>query len=70
MNKADLIKNTYLFRGIAASDLSTLATIAEERDLTAGNLIYDAGQDSDAICSRGYQLLIVPRIVELAHRQL
>jgi len=49
MNKVDLIKNTYLFRDIAASDLSALAGIAEEKDLTAGNLIYDAGQDSDAI---------------------
>ena len=49
MNKADLIKNTYLFRDISASDLSALATIAEEKDLNAGNLIYDAGQDSDAI---------------------
>ena len=49
MNKADLITNNYLFRDISASDLSALATIAEEKDLTAGNLIYDAGQDSDAI---------------------
>ena len=43
MNKADLIKKTYLFRGIDASDLSALARIAEEKDLMAGNLIYDAG---------------------------
>lgn len=49
MNKADLIKNTYLFRGIAANDLSSLARVAEERDFRAGDLIYDAGQDSDAI---------------------
>ena len=49
MNKADLIKNTYLFRGIDASDLSSLTRIAEEREVMAGNLIYDAGQDSDAI---------------------
>jgi len=49
MNKANLIKNTYLFRDISASDLSALAGIAEEKDLVAGNLIYDAGQDSDAI---------------------
>jgi hypothetical protein len=49
MNKADLITNSYLFRGIAASDLSALARIAEERALMAGNLIYDAGQDSGAI---------------------
>jgi len=49
MNKTDLVKNNYLFRDIAASDLSALAGIAEEKDLTAGNLIYDAGQDSDAI---------------------
>jgi len=49
MNKADLIKNTYLFRDIVAGDLSALAGIAEEKDLMAGNRIYDAGQDSDAI---------------------
>ena len=49
MDKADRIKNTYLFRGIDASDISALARIAEEKDLMAGNLIYDAGQDSDAI---------------------
>ena len=49
MNKVDLIKNNYLFRDIAASDLSALAGIAEEKDLNAGNLIYEAGQASDAI---------------------
>lgn len=49
MNKADVIKNNYLFRGIDGSDLSALAVIAEEKELMAGNLIYDAGQDSDAI---------------------
>ncbi|MBZ0160780.1 MAG: cyclic nucleotide-binding domain-containing protein [bacterium] len=49
MDKTELIKNTYLFREIAANDLTALATIAEERDLMAGSLIYDAGQDSDAI---------------------
>ena len=38
MNKVDLIKNTYLFRDIAASDLSALAGIAEEKDLTAGEI--------------------------------
>ncbi|MGH7873468.1 MAG: cyclic nucleotide-binding domain-containing protein [Candidatus Binatia bacterium] len=49
MNKADLIKNNYLFRDIAASDLSALAAIAEENDLMAGKLIYEAGQNSNAI---------------------
>ncbi|WP_337288342.1 cyclic nucleotide-binding domain-containing protein [Candidatus Methylomirabilis sp.] len=49
MDKTELIKNTYLFREIAANDLTALATIAEERDLMAGSLIYDAWQDSDAI---------------------
>ena len=48
MNKADLITNNYLFHGIPAGDLSALAGIAEEKDVTAGNLVYDAGQDSDA----------------------
>ena len=49
MNKADLIKNNYLFRGITAGDLSALAAIGEEKDLMAGSVIYDAGQDSDAL---------------------
>jgi CRP-like cAMP-binding protein len=49
MNKADLIKNNYLFRGMTAGDVSALAGIAEEQDLMAGNLIYDAGQNSDAL---------------------
>ena len=49
MNRVEVIKNNYLFRGIDPSDLSAIAVIAEGKDLIAGNLIYDAGQDSDAI---------------------
>jgi hypothetical protein len=52
MNKADLIKNNYLFRGLTAGDLSALAKITEEKDLMAGNLIYDTGQDADASLRR------------------
>jgi CRP-like cAMP-binding protein len=49
MNKADLIKSTYLFRGIAADDLSALAGITEEAVFTPGQLVYDSDQVSDAI---------------------
>jgi CRP/FNR family transcriptional regulator, cyclic AMP receptor protein len=49
MNKTDLIKNTYLFRGIAANDLSALSGIAEETILSPGQLVYDVEQHSDAL---------------------
>ena len=49
MNKADFIKNTYLFRGIAPNDLSGLSGIAEETTLFPGQLVYDVEQDSDAL---------------------
>jgi hypothetical protein len=42
MNKADLIKSTYLFRGIAADDLSALLRITEQAVLLPGqNLAVD-----------------------------
>ena len=49
MNKADLIKGTYLFRGIDAKDLSALTVIAEQTVLLPGQLAYDVDQLSDAI---------------------
>jgi CRP/FNR family transcriptional regulator, cyclic AMP receptor protein len=49
MNKAELIKDTYLFRGIAANDLSALSGIAEQTTLFPGQLVYDVEQDSDAL---------------------
>jgi CRP-like cAMP-binding protein len=49
MNKSDLIKNTYLFRGMSSDDLNALSPSVEERVLKQGELAYDAGQDSDAI---------------------
>ena len=49
MNKTDLIKNVYLFRGIAADDLSALSGIAEPAVLLPGQLVYDVDQVSDAI---------------------
>ena len=36
MDKADLIKNTYLFRGIAVDDLSALSKITEQAVLSPG----------------------------------
>jgi len=49
MDKADLIKNTYLFRGIAVDDLSALSRITEQAVLSPGQLVYDIDQVSDAI---------------------
>ena len=49
MNKADLIKGTYLFRGIDANDLTALLGITEQTVLQAGQLAYDVDQLSDAI---------------------
>jgi CRP-like cAMP-binding protein len=49
MNRTDLIKNTYLFRGMSGDDLNALLTIVEQRVLKQGELAYDAGQDPDAI---------------------
>jgi len=50
MENADLIRNTYLFRGIAADDLAGLSRIIEDAVLSPGQTLYDADQDSDAIC--------------------
>src|SRR5215203_824327 len=49
MSKADLIKNTYLFRGIDANDLPALLRIAEETVLLPGQLAYGIDQLSDAV---------------------
>ena len=49
MNKADLIKGTYLFRGIDTNDLTALLGITEQTVLLAGQLAYDVDQLSDAI---------------------
>lgn len=49
MNKSDLIKNTYLFRGMSGDDLNALLAIAEPGVLKQGELVYDAGQASDAV---------------------
>lgn len=48
-NNADLIRNTYLFRGIAADDLSALSRITEQAVVHPGQLVYDLDQVSDAI---------------------
>lgn len=49
MENADLIRNTYLFRGIAADDLSALSTIIEEAVLVPGQTVYDVDQVADAL---------------------
>ena len=49
MDKREIIKNTYMFRGMLADDLSALSAIAEQTVLLPGQLVYDTGQDSAAI---------------------
>jgi CRP/FNR family cyclic AMP-dependent transcriptional regulator len=49
MNKTQLIESTYLFRGVAAGDISALAAVAEQTTLFQGQTIYDVEQQSDAI---------------------
>jgi CRP-like cAMP-binding protein len=49
MPNADLIRNTYLFRGIAADDLSALLRITQDAVFLPGQLVYESDQDSDAI---------------------
>src|SRR5262245_4168276 len=49
MVNTDLIRNTYLFRGIAADDLSALSKITEDTVLSSGQTIYDVDQVADAI---------------------
>jgi CRP-like cAMP-binding protein len=49
MANADLIRNVYLFRGIAADDLTALSQISRDAVFLPGQPVYDVGQDSDAI---------------------
>ena len=49
MDKREIIKNTYLFRGMLADDLSALSAIAEQTVLLSGQLVYDIDQVSDAV---------------------
>jgi CRP-like cAMP-binding protein len=49
MAKDDTLQNTYLFRGIAAEDLSALSKISEDAVFLPGQVIYDTDQVSDAI---------------------
>jgi CRP/FNR family cyclic AMP-dependent transcriptional regulator len=49
MNKTQLIESTYLFRGVAAGDISALAAVAEQTTLFQGQTVYDVEQQSDAI---------------------
>src|SRR5688500_20226491 len=49
MDKSQLIENTYLFRGMAAADLSALSAVAEQTILFQGQAVYDVDQQSDAL---------------------
>ena len=49
IENTELLRNTYLFRGITNDDLSALAGVTEEMVFLPGDVIYDVDQDSDAI---------------------
>jgi CRP-like cAMP-binding protein len=49
MANADLIRNVYLFRGIAADDLTALSQVSRDAVFLPGQPVYDVDQDSDAI---------------------
>lgn len=49
MSKDDVVKNAYLFRGIAADDLSALTKIIEQVVFLPGQVVYHIDQVSDAI---------------------
>ena len=49
MDRLEIVKNCYLFRGAKDEDLAVLSAIAEPKILIAGELLYDTGSDSDAI---------------------
>ena len=49
MDKSQLIENTYLFRGVAAADLSALSAITEQTTVFPGQLVYDVEQPSEAL---------------------
>ena len=49
MDQKELIKNFYLFNGVAAKDLQALEAIAERKSYIAGDLVYDEGDVADAL---------------------
>ena len=49
MANTELLRNIYLFRGIAADDLSALSQITRDAVFLPGQALYDVDQDSDAI---------------------
>jgi len=49
MDKTQLIEHTYLFRGMAAGDISALAAVAEQTTLFQGQTVYDVEQQADAL---------------------
>ena len=49
MSKTQLMESTYLFRGVAAGDISALAAVAEQTTLFQGQTVYGVDQQSDAL---------------------
>ena len=49
MDKETLLKNIYLFADATAEDLARLAAIAEPRKYRQGELVFNEGDEADAI---------------------
>ncbi len=49
MGYQELLKNFYLFTGVASNDLEALEGIVERKDYIAGDLVYSEGDVADAL---------------------
>jgi CRP-like cAMP-binding protein len=49
MDQRELLKNFYLFTGVASSDLQAVEAIAERKVSIAGDLVYGEGEIADAL---------------------
>jgi CRP-like cAMP-binding protein len=49
MDQRELLKNFYLFAGVAPNDLHALGAIAERKAYMAGDLVYSEGDVADAL---------------------
>jgi CRP/FNR family transcriptional regulator len=49
MDQRELLKNFYLFAGVASNDLQALDAIAERKAYIAGDMIYNEGDVADGL---------------------
>ncbi len=66
MGQRELLKNFYLFTGVASNDLEALEAIVERKDYIAGDLVYGEGDVADALFLIGMGAVdIVPKGKEM-----